>query len=211
VSAAARRLRCEVGSRASVAAAIGRMKIRPKAPKISAIKLLGPSRTTVDEFGELAARWQHRAHLLKDPAALELVHSVWALLVALRDADPWFGRMARRSRDYLKKRNRGPRSRPAEADYLELRLKVDLAAGDLQVASINFLRTLSACPDICAKTSVPITGVYPEAMQASVEHTIRHALHNDLDTENTVKAVLRVLGHSSTKNLFSHRKTKRHG
>lgn len=211
MNAAAPRLRSEVGPSASVAPAIGRIRTRPKAPKISAIKLLDPSRNTIDEFGELAANWQHRAHLLKDPAALELVHSVWALLVALRDDDPWFGRMARRSRDYLKRRNRGPRSRPAEADYLDLRLRVDLAAGDLQVASLNFLRTLSCCPDICVKTRIPITGAYSEAMQATVEHTIRRAMHNDLDSENTVKAVLRVLGHASTKNLFAHRKTKRHG
>jgi hypothetical protein len=166
---------------------------------------------TVDEFGELAAKWQHRAHVLRDPAALELVHAVWALHVALRDGDPWLGRMARKSRDYLKRRNRGPRSRPAEADYLELRLRVDLGRGDSRVAAINFLRTLSACPDICAKTRVPITGVCPESLYDSVEHSLRRALHNDLDPENCVKAVLRVLGHSSTKNLFAHRKTKRHG
>jgi hypothetical protein len=168
------------------------------------------TRPTVDDFGELAAKWQHRAHVLRDPDALELVHVAWALLVALRDNDPWFASTARKARDYLKRRNRGPRSRPAEADYLELRLKVDLAGGDLQVAAVNFLRALSCCPDICVRTIVPITGAYPEPMQDTVEHALRRALHNDLDPENCVKSVLRVLGHPSTKNLFAHRKTKRH-
>ena len=166
------------------------------------------------EFGMLASKWQIYANRATgDSEARELVHILWALKEAFAEDDPWLDGVARKARAYLKKHNRGPRARPAEADLLARHIGLTIVNGvPLSDLAQRLLRHLQALPELCGETIVPISGAWPDAEQAHAEELVRKALEPLLasgkkDPESWAKAALKALGHRSTKNMFAHRKT----
>ena len=151
------------------------------------------------QLGRLAQRWQMAAVSRPDDARARAVNYIlWALYQ--REFDKlrkWDGQ----ARDWLEKHNRGPRSRPQEAE----RLSGAVAGGDPDTV----LGCLETSPLLNVHTVVRSAPVpWPETERDAALETIRQALndHQGEPPEAVAKAVMRALGcpKGKARNMFAH-------
>lgn len=165
------------------------------------------------ELGSFAASVSRTANATRDSKASALESILWALESALQDDDEWLKEVASKARDYLKKRNRGPRARVAEARGLRRRIEieVDRKISEREIAE-NVVRSLRAYPLLIAGTTIPAFGIaWPAAERESAIEAIEKALKSAFDrghradAERLARAVMRASGYDThrAKNLFS--------